>query len=132
MRLRRQVQVAWRSRLPAPSARKIVVKCQGITLHLRAPRAYVCRDDTTTRPLTHLPIPGTMTAAELTALREHAGLYRAELARRLGISRSQLHNYERGRDRGTGRPCPIPLTVELACRALAGSLPAKDPNSNDR
>jgi transcriptional regulator with XRE-family HTH domain len=82
--------------------------------------------------MTPIPTPGSMTAAELTALRECLGLSRAELARRLGISRSQLHNYERGRDRGTGRPCPIPLTVELACRALAGSLPAKDPDPHDR
>ena len=60
-----------------------------------------------------------MTNTELRAVRKRLGLTQAALAEALGISLSQLHNYERGSDRRTGAPCPVPRLVQLACRALA-------------
>jgi transcriptional regulator with XRE-family HTH domain len=40
------------------------------------------------------------------------------LAAALGISLSQLSNYEHGTQRQSGRPCPIPRAIELAVRYL--------------
>jgi transcriptional regulator with XRE-family HTH domain len=60
----------------------------------------------------------TMTGTELRATRERLGMTQAALASALDISVSQLGNFERGTHRQTGRPCPIPRTVELAVRYL--------------
>jgi transcriptional regulator with XRE-family HTH domain len=68
-----------------------------------------------------------MSPADLITIRETLGLSKAEFARRLGISRSLLYSYETGQERHTGRPAPIPLTVELAVRYLQLSTPPKEP-----
>jgi transcriptional regulator with XRE-family HTH domain len=60
-----------------------------------------------------------MTNTELRATRKRLGLTQAQLAAALGISVSQLHNYERGSDRRTGAPCPVPRLVELAIGMIA-------------
>jgi transcriptional regulator with XRE-family HTH domain len=59
-----------------------------------------------------------MNGTEHRAARERMGMTQQSLATTLGISRSQLGNFERGTHRQTGRPCPIPRTVELAVRYL--------------
>jgi transcriptional regulator with XRE-family HTH domain len=59
-----------------------------------------------------------MTGPELRAFRKRLGLTQAQFAETLGISASQLHNYEHERDRRTGEPCPVPKLVALACIAL--------------
>ena len=60
-----------------------------------------------------------MTPAELIALRARLGLSQAALARALGMSRSQIMDYERGHDRSAeARPVAIPRVVELACAAI--------------
>ena len=69
-----------------------------------------------------------MQPADLEAIRLQLGLSKPAFARALGISRSQLANYLAGSWRGTGRPAPIPLTVELAARYLA--QPTSGPKEN--
>jgi transcriptional regulator with XRE-family HTH domain len=64
---------------------------------------------------THLPV---VTGTELRAARERMGMTQVALAAALGISLSQLGNYERGTQRQSGQPCPIPRTVELAVQYL--------------
>jgi transcriptional regulator with XRE-family HTH domain len=59
-----------------------------------------------------------MTGQELRAARAELGLTQASLAAALGISRSQLINFEHGVHRQSGRPCPIPRAIELAVRYL--------------
>lgn len=59
-----------------------------------------------------------MTAEELRDARRRLGMTQRQLANDLGISLSQFGNYERGRDRQSGRPCPIPRTVEMAVQYL--------------
>jgi DNA-binding transcriptional regulator YiaG len=63
-----------------------------------------------------------MTGPELRSFRRRLGMSQALFAQTLGISISQLHNYERGSDRRTGNPCTIPRLVELACMAPATVL----------
>jgi transcriptional regulator with XRE-family HTH domain len=60
-----------------------------------------------------------MTGAQLRATRKDLGMTQAALAKAFGVSLSQLHNWERGEDRRTGAPCPVPRLVELACQALS-------------
>ena len=60
-----------------------------------------------------------MTNTELRDFRQRLGMTQADLAAELGISLSQLHNYERGSDRRTGAACPVPRLVQLACQALS-------------
>lgn len=63
-----------------------------------------------------------MTASDLRAFRQRLGMTQAELAETFGISLSQFHNYERGSDRRTGVPCPVPRLVQLACEALSARV----------
>jgi DNA-binding XRE family transcriptional regulator len=62
-----------------------------------------------------------MTGAELRATRKRLGMSQASLAAELGVSVSQLHNWEWGFYRGTDRPCPVPRAIELACMTLETS-----------
>lgn len=57
-----------------------------------------------------------MTADSLLAWRARLHFNRSEAARRLGVSRNAYAAYETGRS-------PIPLTVALACAAIAHGLP---------
>ena len=41
------------------------------------------------------------------------------LAETLGVSAAQLFNWEHGKDRHTGAPCPVPKLVELAAETVA-------------
>lgn len=58
-----------------------------------------------------------MTPEAFRRWREQLGLTQAEAADRLGLKRRMVQYYEAG-TRG-GRPVEIPLTVRLACYALA-------------
>jgi transcriptional regulator with XRE-family HTH domain len=70
-----------------------------------------------------------MTGIELRAFRKRLGLTQALFAQTLGISVSQLINYERGYDRHPPqRACVIPRLVELACMAPAQELLAFAPD----
>lgn len=53
-----------------------------------------------------------MTAADFTSLQERLGVSRAELCRLIGIAPNSGTAYALGRK-------PIPLTVSLACAAVA-------------
>jgi transcriptional regulator with XRE-family HTH domain len=68
-----------------------------------------------------------MTGKELRALRRGLGMTQAGFAAALGISVSQLHNYEAGRERHSGEPLAVPQLVMLAARWLAHELPAALP-----
>jgi transcriptional regulator with XRE-family HTH domain len=57
-----------------------------------------------------------MTPADFIALHDRLGISRAELCRRLGIAPNTGTAYALGRQR-------IPLTVALACAAVAFNLP---------
>ena len=59
-----------------------------------------------------------MTRQELRAARDRLGMTQASLAAALGISISQLGNYERGWDRQNDRPSTIPRAIEFAVRYL--------------
>lgn len=50
--------------------------------------------------------------------RNRLGWSQQKLATELGMSVSQIANYERGTARGTDRPVVIPKVVELAMEAL--------------
>lgn len=50
--------------------------------------------------------------------RRRLGYTQQAAAAALGISVSQLIDYETGHKRGTDRAAPIPRVVALACRAL--------------
>lgn len=56
-----------------------------------------------------------MTADEFNALPDKLGISRAELARRIGIAPNSATAYAGGRK-------PVPLTVALACAAIAAGL----------
>ena len=60
-----------------------------------------------------LPDSSAVSPAQLRARRRALRLSQQQLADGLGISRSQLHNYERGYDRHTGKPCPVPRIVAI-------------------
>jgi len=60
-----------------------------------------------------------MTHLELRALRKRLGMTQPQFAEKLGVSVSQLFNWEHGVDRRTGAPCPVPKLVELAAAAVA-------------
>jgi transcriptional regulator with XRE-family HTH domain len=55
-----------------------------------------------------------MTHEELRSARKELGLSQLGLARKLGLSLSVYGNYERNRDRQSGRPAPVPKAIELA------------------
>ncbi|GAC1042269.1 helix-turn-helix domain-containing protein [Rhizobium sp. No.120] len=57
-----------------------------------------------------------MTAASLTALRKRLNLSKTAFAEQIGIGRRTLGQYE-------AEERPIPLTVALACAAIAFGLP---------
>lgn len=57
-----------------------------------------------------------MKADSLTAFRERLKLSQAAMAQKLGVGRRTLGQYESGER-------PIPLTVALACAAIAFGLP---------
>jgi len=57
-----------------------------------------------------------MTAASLTALRKRLKLSKTAFAEKIGIGRRTLGQYE-------AEERPIPLTVALACAAIAFGLP---------
>lgn len=63
-----------------------------------------------------------MTPDDFRAWRAGLNLTQKQAAERLGISTSQLTNYEAGVNRGSGRRAPIPRTVALACAAVAAGL----------
>lgn len=56
-----------------------------------------------------------MTAADFIALHQRLGVSRAELCRRIGIAPNSGTAYASGRK-------PVPLTVALACAAIASDL----------
>lgn len=57
-----------------------------------------------------------MTASDFIALQQRLGISRGELCRRIGIAPNSGTAYALGRK-------PIPLTVALACAAVAFNLP---------
>ncbi|NUB07023.1 helix-turn-helix transcriptional regulator [Azospirillum sp. Vi22] len=59
-----------------------------------------------------------MTPQEFQKTREHLGLSQQKLADAIGISKSSVELYERGKRRDDGRPVEIPKTVALALAAL--------------
>jgi transcriptional regulator with XRE-family HTH domain len=59
-----------------------------------------------------------MTGIDLKAWRVRLGYTQAAAAEALGISVSQIIDYETGHKRGTDRPAVIPRVVALACQAL--------------
>lgn len=63
-----------------------------------------------------------MTGPDLKAWRARLGYTQQAAAEALGISVSQLIDYETGRKRGTDRAAPIPRLVALACLALEDDL----------
>jgi transcriptional regulator with XRE-family HTH domain len=72
-----------------------------------------------------------MTPQELTEFRARMGWSLAELGRRLGLSPSQLADYEARFTRGRARrPAPIPTAVELACAWLEEHEGKKQPLSD--
>lgn len=64
-----------------------------------------------------------MTADDFRHWRKTMGLTQAAAAESLGLSLSALVQYEAGRRKGSKDPVTIPLTVGLACAALAAGLP---------
>jgi transcriptional regulator with XRE-family HTH domain len=68
-----------------------------------------------------------MTGAELRALRMSRGLSQTAFARHLGISRSQLQNYEDEYNRQRGCRMEVPQIVVLASRWLEHTLPLAPP-----
>lgn len=66
-----------------------------------------------------------MTGAEFRAWRESLGFSQKRAAEALGISVSRIADYENGTKRGTDRPAPVPLVVELACAELARRVRAR-------
>lgn len=63
-----------------------------------------------------------MTPDDLKAWRKWLDLTQAQAAQALGVSLSQLSNYEAGRDRWSKRPAPIPKAIALACAAISHGL----------
>ena len=59
-----------------------------------------------------------MTGPAMLAWRQRLGYSRKRAAEALGLSESQLIDYEAGIKRGTGRAALIPKHVWLACLAL--------------
>jgi transcriptional regulator with XRE-family HTH domain len=59
-----------------------------------------------------------MTSEQFREWRQQLGLSQAAAARALGLGRSTIIDYERGKKRGTDRAAPVPRVVELACQAL--------------
>jgi len=59
-----------------------------------------------------------MTGPDLKAWRARLGYTQAAAAEALGLSVSQIGDYESGHKRGTDRPAIIPRVVALACQAL--------------
>lgn len=60
----------------------------------------------------------TITPSEFRARRNRLGLSQKALSAGLGLSVSQIINYESGRDRHSGKPCAIPRIVALDLEAL--------------
>lgn len=60
-----------------------------------------------------------LTPSELHALRKRLGHTQKRMAEIFGVSISQYGNWERGIDGRTGKECPIPRAIELACMAPA-------------
>lgn len=63
-----------------------------------------------------------MTPDDMRAWRKRLSLTQAQAAAALGISASQLTNYESGINRANKRPAPIPRAIALACGALSHGL----------
>lgn len=63
-----------------------------------------------------------MTGPEFRSWRKSLGMTQQRAAEALGISVSQIIDYEAGTKRGTDRPAPIPRVVELACAAISHGL----------
>ena len=59
-----------------------------------------------------------MTPDDFKAWRAAMGFNQIEAAKALGLSKSSIELYEKGRRRDDGRPVEIPLTVALSCTAL--------------
>jgi DNA-binding transcriptional regulator YiaG len=59
-----------------------------------------------------------MTGIELRAFRKQLNLTQVQMAGSFDVSVSQLWNWEAGIDRSSGKPCPVPKLVEMACEAL--------------
>jgi len=65
-----------------------------------------------------------MTGPEMRDWRKSLKLSRKRAAEALGISESQIIDYEAGIKRGTDRPAPIPRHIALACAAISAGLDA--------
>ena len=59
-----------------------------------------------------------MTPTQFHTIRKRLKLTQAGLAKAIGMTIGMIGNYERGVNRGTGRPIVIPLYVELAVNHL--------------
>jgi len=59
-----------------------------------------------------------MTPDDFKAWRAVMGFNQIEAGKALGLSKSTIELYEKGKRRDTGAPVEIPLTVALACTAL--------------
>jgi len=66
-----------------------------------------------------------MTGPAMKAWRKRLGFSRKGAAEALGISESQIIDYETGMKRGTDRPAPIPKTIALACAAISAGIAAE-------
>jgi predicted transcriptional regulator len=66
-----------------------------------------------------------MTGTAMKAWRKSLGFSRKGAAEALGISESQIVDYETGMKRGTGRPAQIPKAVALACAAITAGIMAE-------
>lgn len=64
-----------------------------------------------------------MTPEQFKAWRKHVDLSQQDAADKLGLSKGSVQLYEAGKRRDGGRPVVIPLTVALACAAVAFGLP---------
>jgi predicted transcriptional regulator len=66
-----------------------------------------------------------LTGPAMKAWRKSLGFSRKGAAEALGISESQIIDYETGKKRGTDRLAPIPRAVALACAAVAAGIVAE-------
>jgi transcriptional regulator with XRE-family HTH domain len=68
-----------------------------------------------------------VTGTDMRVLRAKLGLTQARLADALGLSVSQIGQYERGVTGGDRRPVVIPRHIELACEALEARFARGEP-----
>lgn len=63
-----------------------------------------------------------MQASDFKAWRKSMGYTQKEAAAALGLGTSTVEQYDRGIRKDDGQPVTIPLSVALACAALAAGL----------